>query len=158
MEVLNPPAINTGLQALQQTTQAKKVTQETKKLAEETITASVDADVKTQTGQTRVYEIKAQYMGTLIQNDLKQLDTELHSIYIKAALEELAVKSREANIAKSELGILMRKIKEVSESVGIKGSDFMSLIPTGILRSLNKMIFPNRGTSSGPNLFKGKPR
>lgn len=123
------PAVNTGLQTLQATTQASKTTQETKKIAQETISASVDAWLKAKTAGAE-YTIKwQQSFQAILTTDLKNLDVAQQKIYIKALTAELAVKQREANIADSDLGIIMRKIYEVSKSVGIKGSDFTKLIP-----------------------------
>ncbi len=151
------PAVNTGLQTLTQTTQAKKVTQETKKLAEETMSASVDAWVKNATKDQAVVIKWQESFQALINTDLKNLDYKQQKLYINTMLAELEVKSREANLAASDLGIMMRNIREVSESVGIKGSDFLNLIPTALIGKLKGLLPAKKGMSVGPNLFKGKP-
>lgn len=130
------PAVNTGLQTLQQTTQAKKVIQETKKLAQETTSAYVDAYLKKTNKNVLQRE---QVLQKMMENDLRELDIKQRKVYIKTSLQELAVKTREANIAKSDLGIIMRQIKEVSDSVGIKGSDFLSFIPSSLKNVLRHL-------------------
>ncbi len=134
------PAVNTGLQTLQQTTQAAKTAQETEKIAEETISAYWDAYLKIRTTDIGIATKKAEYLKTLMNNDMRSLELDQKKIYIETALAELDVKTREANISTSELGILMRKIKEVSNSVGIKGSDFLSLIPSQLIKKIKGLF------------------
>ncbi len=67
-------------------------------------------------------------------------------------LAELEVKQREANLAASDLGVMMRKIREVSESVGIKGSDFMSLIPTNLVKTLKGLFTRTKKLDEWGNL------
>ncbi len=135
MDVLTP-AVNTGLQTLQATTQADKTRQETAKLAHETTSAGIDAWLKVNTATPKAQQAWSESFTAALTADLKGFEIDQAKIYIKTSLEELAIKTREANIAKSDLGILMRKIKEVSDSVGIKGSDFLKLIPTSLVKAL----------------------
>lgn len=95
-----------------------------------------DAYIKERTAQPTIAIKKLEALRNVIDNDIRALDLDQQKIYIKTMIEELAVITREANISRSEFGVIMRKIKEASDSIGIKGSDFLKLIPTKLLSKI----------------------
>ncbi|AXL15480.1 DNA pilot protein [Microviridae sp.] len=85
----------------------------------------------------------AMHRADIVKEDLANLQRDQQKTVLKTMFYELDVKRREGNLAASTLGKVMRDIREISESIGIKGSDFLNLLPTELASKFKDKIWKN---------------
>lgn len=138
--------ISSAQQGMSIMASSKKATAETEKLAHETISAFWDSELKRATWKNKATTVRNEMVISAINVDLKELDVKQQGIYIAKVIQELAVATREGNLASSEFGVIMRKIAEFTKSTGISGSTILDLLPTKMLKDIWKR-FSRKGKS-----------
>ena len=121
--------------------QAKNTQEQTYLTMQEGAIRHLDRLIKNSNYEWEANAQMARYRIDTIKEDLANLEREQQEVMLKTMGYQLDVQRREGNLAASDLGRVMRDIREVSESIGIKGSDFIRLIPDG-LKHLVKKYFP----------------